>query len=91
MRAGFCSIVARHSIFLGRARAVCTVAGQPGAYGRARYGERCRHEHSRRGFREVGSTCATTSAEDLMTLEEALKFIQQTRSFIGKIYSDEVV
>jgi hypothetical protein len=26
-----------------------------------------------------------------MTLEEALKFVQQTRSFIGKIYSDEVV
>lgn len=26
-----------------------------------------------------------------MTLEEALKLIQQTRSFIGTIYSDEVV
>jgi hypothetical protein len=26
-----------------------------------------------------------------MTLEEALKLIQQTRSFIGTIYSNEVV
>jgi hypothetical protein len=26
-----------------------------------------------------------------MTLEEALRFVQQTRSFIGKIYSHEVV
>jgi len=26
-----------------------------------------------------------------MTLEEALKLIQQTRSFIGKIYAQEVV
>jgi hypothetical protein len=29
--------------------------------------------------------------EALMTLEEALKVVQQTRSFVGKIYAHEVV
>jgi hypothetical protein len=29
--------------------------------------------------------------EALMTLEEALKLVQQTRSFVGNIYAHEVV
>jgi len=42
-------------------------------------------------FAKSGQRARRPRQEYLMTLEEALKFIQQTRSFIGKIYSDEVV
>jgi hypothetical protein len=37
------------------------------------------------------SSVAGSPGEESMTLEEALALIQQTRSFIGKIYSSEVV
>jgi hypothetical protein len=37
------------------------------------------------------ASVAASPGEELMTLEEALKLIQQTRSFIGKIYAQEVV